>query len=350
MRIGMNPSKRFPAAAVPNDVTVVTVTYIPELSNFWTQSLDVLKVCLGSLLNNTRRDFDLMVFDNNSCEEVKSYLLDLHQRGAIQYLILSDRNVGKVGAMNVMFQGAPGRYIAYTDSDVLFYPGWLDESIRIFETFESVGMVSGRPWHPIDQLDIELHEANLSLASDIPGVEIKQGDLIPSAVLREHADSIGGEVPSLNDLGHLDARMTKNGVSAIGFGSHFQFVTTKDAVQAIGPLDVSTMGLGTGVRMWDDRIRDLKLLRLALERPLVRHMGNALDGENPDILRKLTGSNIPIRKHPPRKASSLLTRLFFAAARIPVLYKLLRGIQTRMYEALHIRRDSVPRRALHPDE
>jgi len=49
----------------------------PEFCRLLQASLDVLRLCLGSLLANTPRPFDLLVFDNGSCEPVVEYLKGL---------------------------------------------------------------------------------------------------------------------------------------------------------------------------------------------------------------------------------------------------------------------------------
>jgi hypothetical protein len=58
----------------------------------------VLKVCLGSIWENTDVPYDLLVFDNASCPEVCAFLSDTYRKGKIQYLVLSDKNIGKGGA------------------------------------------------------------------------------------------------------------------------------------------------------------------------------------------------------------------------------------------------------------
>jgi len=162
---GRNPLKTIAKEGDPRDVTLTTVVYVPELVGYWEESLATLRLCLTSLVNNSGDDFDLMVFDNGSCDEVRRYLLDLHEQGAIQYLFLSADNMGKAAALNAMFGAAPGKYVAYTDSDVLFMPGWLDESIKAINTFERVGMVCGRPWRPLNDADNMLMEANGDVAA-----------------------------------------------------------------------------------------------------------------------------------------------------------------------------------------
>ena len=88
----------------------------------------------------------LMVFDNGSCDEVRTYLEEAYVEGRIQFLMLSKRNIGKGGAWNIIFAAAPGEILAYTDSDAFFYPGWLSQSLRILDTFPNVGMVTSRPF------------------------------------------------------------------------------------------------------------------------------------------------------------------------------------------------------------
>jgi len=65
----------------PQPVTVFIVTYIPFLAGYYAHSLDVLKVCLGSILAHTSGSFDLVVFDNASLLEVVNYLNGLKAPG-----------------------------------------------------------------------------------------------------------------------------------------------------------------------------------------------------------------------------------------------------------------------------
>jgi GT2 family glycosyltransferase len=130
---------------IPQEITIQMVTFVPFLSGYFEQSLDVLKVSLESLWQNTRLPYDLMIFDNGSCPEVRDYLLELHRKNKIQFLYLSDKNVGLPGGWNALFASAPGKIIAYSDSDVYFYPGWLEACLNLLDTYPNVGMVTGIP-------------------------------------------------------------------------------------------------------------------------------------------------------------------------------------------------------------
>jgi len=95
MRKGQNPAKFVKDVARPERITAALLNYIPFLSGFYAETLDVLKVCLDSLRRDAGLPFDLLVFDNGSCAEVRDFLLKEKEEGRIQYLILSERNMGK---------------------------------------------------------------------------------------------------------------------------------------------------------------------------------------------------------------------------------------------------------------
>ena len=218
--------------------------------------------------------FDLFVFDNNSCDEVKNFLLDAKDNGLIQFLLLSDKNIGKGGAWNIIFQGAQGEIIAYTDSDVVYYQGWLEHSIEILNTFPDVGMVTGRPLRSPE----EFFSKTLEWAQSQNDVTVENGNFIPWEVFREHVISLGtSESQALEWFeSKSEWRVTYQGLSALISAAHFQFVTRKDLIQKFLPFDMDRpMGQ---VRTLDDMINQAGYLRLSTCEPYVRHIGNKIDG------------------------------------------------------------------------
>ena len=67
MRVGQNPAKTVKEVAKPKRITVAVLNYIPFLSGFFAETFDVLKLCLGSIWENSDLPYDLLVFDNASC-------------------------------------------------------------------------------------------------------------------------------------------------------------------------------------------------------------------------------------------------------------------------------------------
>jgi glycosyltransferase involved in cell wall biosynthesis len=272
MRKGQNPAKFVKDVARPERITVALLNYIPFLSGFYAETLDVLKVCMESMRKDAGLPFDLMVFDNGSCPEVRDFLVKEKEEGRIQYLILAGKNMGKGGAWNVMLAGAPGEIIAYTDSDVLFSPGWLSRSVEILEIFPNVGMVTARPF----RTPPEFIESTLKWAGEAEHVILEEGQFIPWQTFLEFNLSLG-QTEEENKKVYSetkDWRIQYKGVTAIAGASHWQFTAYKSRLQQFLPFDMDKpMGQ---VRQLDKRMNEAGLLRLMVSDPLAMNMSNTL--------------------------------------------------------------------------
>jgi len=274
MRIGQNPAKSITTVAQPADVTVAVVNFIPFMGGFYEQSMEVLKFCLQSIYENTDRPYDLMVFDNHSCQPVRELLIDLYEQGKIQYLVLSEKNIGKIGAWNFMFGAAQGRYIAFADNDIYFQKGWLSASLELFEAFPNVGMVTGRPLRTPEVFS----SSTLDWGRQQPPGALEAGQFMEWETFWEHALSTGFELEKAQERfrSGQDYRLTYNEKQAYVGAAHFQFVTRKDILQKIIPLPSKEPMRGE--RAFDIAINQLGYLRLTTCEPYVRHIGNRLPG------------------------------------------------------------------------
>jgi len=131
-------------------------------------------------------------------------------------------------------------------------------------------------------------------------------------------------------------RLSRDGMSVFGFGSHFQYVTTKAVIREVGPLPVAACGLDNQERVWDERVRELGYFRLALITPYVRHLGNTLEGEDVDALAQVAGTARQPTRVRQLSPLSNWTRLFLLLMRVKLSRRLVVRLQRHMYEATRI--------------
>jgi glycosyltransferase involved in cell wall biosynthesis len=281
---------------------VAVLNYIPFQSGFYSEALDVLKVCLESAREQAGMEFDLLVFDNASCLEVRQWLLDEHEAGRIQYLLLSEKNLGKGGAWNVILAGAPGEIISYADADVLFSPGWLARSVELLETYPNVGMVTARPFRTKE----EYYTATLDWARQSEDAALESGQLVPWETIHAFDLSLGQSEEEIKERYEVtrDHRLTYRGVSAFAGASHWQFSAYKSTLQQFLPFSMDRpMGQ---VRQLDQRVNEAGLLRLMVSDPLAMNMSNTLRGVSSEkgAVRSEEGkkrSTSPLLDFPPLK-------------------------------------------------
>ena len=294
MRKGQNPAKSVDQVAKPERITVAVLNYIPFVSGFFAEMPQVLDACLTSLRNDPGLPFDLLVFDNGSCPEVQKYLLEERGAGRIQYLLLSEKNLGKGGAWNIMFNAAPGEIVAYADNDVYFYPGWLSRSVEILETYPKAGMVTARPFVTKN----EFLTSTFTWMENQPDLVMEKGNLIPIEDYRAFGMSIGHSAESAVK-GFEEAisyRATYKGVQAFVGASHWQFTAYKSVLQQFLPFDMSKP-MGQVIEL-DSKINEAGYLRLMVSDPLAMNMSNT-----PMLVAK------PGEKEVKTKKVSLLARL-----------------------------------------
>jgi glycosyltransferase involved in cell wall biosynthesis len=317
MRVGQNPAKAINEVAKPQRITVAVLNYIPFISGYYADVLNVLDACLNSIWTNTDLPYDLMVFDNGSCAEVKDHLTQLSKEGRIQYLILSEKNLGKGGAWNVILEAAPGEIIAYTDNDCYFYPGWLSKSMQLLETFPNVGMVTSRPFWGRP----EHNTATVNWAENEPEAKFYSGKFIDLETYCSFTMSLGADEETSKGWykNNVDYRIDYRGLTAQVGASHYQFLGYKNVLQKFLPFNMERpMGQ---VRQLDIRMNEAGYLRLMTTEPLMQNMSNQVPAElqkNKKNLKPEKDHNkfweIPLIKRPLMKLYNLIFRLYYGGS------------------------------------
>jgi glycosyltransferase involved in cell wall biosynthesis len=310
MRIGENPAKAIKKISKPKRITVAVLSYVPFLSGYYSEALEVLKACLNGIWRNTDLPYDLMVFDNASCKETREFLLDSQSLGKIQYLILSEKNVGKGGAWNVIFQSAPGEVIAYCDGDALLFAGWLSASMQVLEAYPNIGMVTARPM----RTNPDLYSATVQWAKKTEGVKMEVGQIMTFDDFKDFADTMGypeGKVQQIYKSTQ-DNRLSFKGVKAFVGANHFQFIGWKKVLNRFTPFEMDKP-LGQ-VQQLDQKINEAGLLRLMTERSLVQNMSNRVpkDHSNFKVLTsKSSIKNFPLIKKVLLSIHDRIFRMYF---------------------------------------
>ena len=276
MRIGKSPSRSESTEYRPARVTACVLTFIPEEIGYFAKRLDVLRLSLHSLLANTDAPFDLMIFDNGSCQAVVDYLRSLQEQGVVRYLICSSQNIGIHAGLQIMFNAAPGEVIAYSQDDVLFFPGWLPASLQILDTFPRVGMVSGLAVREQFGYGNRYLQAYLS---EFPEISVERGHFIPDDWEIEFYESTGRDAQSGLEGARTafeDVVLEYKGIKAYSTASHFQYVARRAVVlEGLGASWDGRLMVGPDIEM-DERIDNRGYARLSTFQRYVRHIGNAI--------------------------------------------------------------------------
>jgi hypothetical protein len=172
-----------------------------------------------------------------------------------------------------MFGAAQGEYVVFSDSDILYRPGWLAASLELFRTYPDVGMVTARPYRDSSGYSEATFEWARAQGSDFT---LEEGCLLDWDTFWEHARSIGTpESKAREEYPHcIDYRLTYRGKAAYIGASHFQFMSRRVLLQKVVPLPSKQPMRGE--RELDIAVNKMGYLRLTTPESFVLHMGNRI--------------------------------------------------------------------------
>jgi glycosyltransferase involved in cell wall biosynthesis len=314
MRKGQNPAKILNTVARPERVTAAVLNHVPFLEGFYSDMLKVVQVSLTSLRENAGMPFDLLVFDNGSCKEARDFLVGEFEKGNIQILILSDKNLGKGGAWNVMLQASPGEIIAYADNDVVYSRNWLKESVRVLETYPRAGMVTSRPFHTKP----ELYQSVVKWAQATSEAKLERGLFVDPQWNREFLLSVErSEEEIQKDLKVEDVKVTYKGITTYAGASHWQFLSWKSVLQEFLPIDLSKP-LGQVLRL-DEAMDQNGYLRLMTDKPYSMNLSNSVQLPQTETANETSKKisfgrkliNLPIIRGPLMRVYNAIFKLYY---------------------------------------
>jgi hypothetical protein len=256
----------------------VVVTHLPDTQDLYhKERLPIIKTSIASLRKFAGRDIPLMIWDNGSGPALRNWLTVSLQP---DWLILSP-NIGKPPARASIMRMVPAETIVcFTDDDMLFFPGWLEAQLMVFNTYPNVGAVSG--WPIRYTFYVGGNDNTVKWGKE--NASIETGKFISDEEDIDYAVSVGTDAASWLKW-HPDVEetiITYKGVRAYATSQHCQMICYAGK---IAPLCKFEIDKKHGERGFDKSMDDAGLLRLTTEKRYTLHMGNILD----DKLKKTIG-------------------------------------------------------------
>ena len=277
MRVGSNPEVKNKDIVINAYHRIIIPVYIPNFEGYFSELLEVFKLCLESLLKTVHSKTRITIFNNNCHPLVKEYIDSKYaETNLIDQVFHSKENLGKVNAILASSQGNLEPLITITDADVLFKNGWQNATETIFNEFEEAGMVSPVP-SPLAYNNLT---ANNWFYAFFKG-KLFFKDVKDVLALKRFDDSLGNKTKMYKNM-HLEKFLViknrkRNSEAVMGCG-HF-VATIRREVFDKGSNEPAFIKVSNGVetKFIDLPNQTLGFLRLATTENFAYHMGNCTE-------------------------------------------------------------------------
>lgn len=271
----MNPQKEEKKITLKTNHRVIVVVYIPELTGYYQNILQVFKLCLTSLITTKNNRCAVTVVNNASCKEVYDFLDENFRNGEIDCVIHHKENIGKIDAIIGAARGVREPLITMTDTDILFKNGWQENIEEVFRKIKNVGSVS-----PIS----DRKSVNYGTSSTLKHIllhKVKFRYMPIPENFEDHnkiLESFNRKPEETNDK--MWPVIEKNGVKAILGSGHQVLTIRREILFKTVPTNPSfTLVGGTSEFDYVDKpINRAGGLRLSTYNNYAYHMGNAVEG------------------------------------------------------------------------
>ncbi|PSN20738.1 glycosyl transferase family A [filamentous cyanobacterium CCP5] len=101
-------------------------------------AMEYLPETISSILNQTYQDFEIIIVDDGSSDNIKDWAKQLSDS---RIRLISQSNQGLANARNTGLANAKGTYIAFIDADDIWRPRKLEKQVGILDEYPEVGLV-----------------------------------------------------------------------------------------------------------------------------------------------------------------------------------------------------------------
>jgi glycosyltransferase involved in cell wall biosynthesis len=159
---------------------------------------DIVLDAIQSVINQTVKDFEIIVVDDGSSDGTKEYLTSLN----LPIKIISKENGGVSSARNIGIKSSQGKYIAFLDSDDVWLPEKLKHQIAYVTTHPDIALVYTDEYIEVNgevQSKTRFERANL-------GDDQKNNFLLPGFVQHTpiHTSSVMVKKSVLDEVGYFN--------------------------------------------------------------------------------------------------------------------------------------------------
>ena len=224
------PSQNHHTAAIPLDSDDLDGR--PILSSVTDQDIDIVvcihnamddvKICLSSIIANTRPPYRLILVDDGSKDDTKRYLETFATtQGAT--LLRNDKAGGYTRAANQGLRVSSAPWAILLNSDTIVPFGWIEELLKIGESDEKIGIVGP--------------SSNTASWQSAPLLLNENGDWADNPLLQNI---------NVQDMQHLAISVAPPQGIDLPFLNGFALMIRRQLIDDIGVLDEETFGAGYG--------------------------------------------------------------------------------------------------------
>mgnify|MGYP001563774089 CR=1 FL=1 len=157
--------------------------------------LEYLKKALPSVLNQTYKDFNLIIWDNNSDKETVNWLYQTQPN-----VFFSNTNASLAQATTEVFLSSGAEFVGKVDSDVILPSNWIERLVSAHEKYH-FGFLGGFHFRPEDLNGIEPN------IEDYNGVKVWRKHHIGGNYIIRRADFRGYKGQGVMGLSEYQAEM-----------------------------------------------------------------------------------------------------------------------------------------------
>jgi len=287
MRIGTNPAKGTKVEINDSYHRIIIPVYIPNLEDFFKESLGVLKLCLQSLYTTLHTKSKITVVSNGSCNEVNEFLFKEQTKKNIDELFIITSGIGKINSIRGALNNIKEPLVTLTDADVLFKSGWQEEVEQIFIDYNKVGMICPFSYTKgYRELTANIFFDNLF------NKKIRINPVKDKKDILHFAKSIGN--PNFYKGIHLKKAITyqEKGKSKVFIGAGHFVSSFRSSVFDYYTFKSFLNKMSDGERKFiDTPAVNFNLWRVSTYRNYVYHMGNTLNDMYENVIKTNSNSN-----------------------------------------------------------